>query len=430
MGCEPGSPSIPRGGPTRPMIAAYNRGVTANPTPEPSWTPGDLPPDLLGSIPLFAELQKVLSWKGGPVNWDLAKQIAVAAAASQESAHTIDAAAEAELAEDARIAEMWIALATPLIPAPTVKPVRALTPAKWAEHACTAYRELIDPIAQKMAASFAQQAPGAMPPEMLPPGMDPSMLAQAIAQMGPMLLGVQTGGVIGGVAKDLLGEHDLPLPADDAGSIAVILPNVDRFAATYGLDPKEVRLWVALHETAHRAIFEGMPGARTQFWATYLDYVASLTVDFSSLLEKLSGLDLSNPAALEAASQGSDGLFSMLGDQAGGTATGRLGHLLALIEAFADRAVEAASEGRLPSAGRIAEAAARNAAEGSGSASMRMFLGISGSDDTRRAADRFTRSVLATSGWDLLSALWDDPAKLPSSEELADPDSWTRRISS
>ena len=39
--------------------------------------PGDLPPDLAGKVPLFAELQKLLSWQGGPVNWDLARQLAV-----------------------------------------------------------------------------------------------------------------------------------------------------------------------------------------------------------------------------------------------------------------------------------------------------------------------------------------------------------------
>ena len=29
-----------------------------------------------GGMPLFAELGKLLSWSGGPVNWDLARQLA------------------------------------------------------------------------------------------------------------------------------------------------------------------------------------------------------------------------------------------------------------------------------------------------------------------------------------------------------------------
>ena len=30
--------------------------------------------DLTAQMPLFAELQKMMSWSGGPVNWDLARQ--------------------------------------------------------------------------------------------------------------------------------------------------------------------------------------------------------------------------------------------------------------------------------------------------------------------------------------------------------------------
>src|SRR3954467_591259 len=35
---------------------------------------GGNPEELLGKMPLFAELQKLMNWSGGPVNWDLARQ--------------------------------------------------------------------------------------------------------------------------------------------------------------------------------------------------------------------------------------------------------------------------------------------------------------------------------------------------------------------
>ena len=38
------------------------------------------PDDLAGKIPLFAELQRLLSGSGGPVNWDLARQLAISSA--------------------------------------------------------------------------------------------------------------------------------------------------------------------------------------------------------------------------------------------------------------------------------------------------------------------------------------------------------------
>ncbi len=38
---------------------------------------GGTPEDLLGKMPLFAELQKLMNWSGGPVTWDLARQGAI-----------------------------------------------------------------------------------------------------------------------------------------------------------------------------------------------------------------------------------------------------------------------------------------------------------------------------------------------------------------
>ncbi|MHB8513743.1 MAG: zinc-dependent metalloprotease [Actinomycetota bacterium] len=390
-------------------------------TNDPSWSPGELPPDLLGRIPLFAELQKVLSWTGGPVNWDLARQIAVATAASQEQTHAIDESRKSELAEDARIAEMWIAQATPIAPAPSVRPVRAMTPAQWAEFACSAYRELIDPIAQKVSASM----PGSVDASMLPPGIDPSMLTQAMTQMGPLLLGVQTGGVIGSAARNILGEHDLALPADDQGSIAILVPNMDRFSSAYALDPREVALWVTLHESAHRAVFDSIPGVRSQFWAAYLDYIATLNIDFSSLFEKLQGLDITNPLALESGEAG-EGLFGIV-DGTNQTPE-RLETLIAIIEALAHRIVEAAGAERLPASTRIAEAVARNEVEGGAGETLRSFVGVSIQDEPRRLADRFTRSVLDSTGWDPLRTMWEDSDLLPARSELSDPEGWTRRI--
>ena len=43
---------------------------------------GPIPEDLAGKVPLFAALQQLLSSPSGPVNWDLARQMAVSAPAA------------------------------------------------------------------------------------------------------------------------------------------------------------------------------------------------------------------------------------------------------------------------------------------------------------------------------------------------------------
>ena len=167
--------------------------------------PFELPPDLLRQIPLFAELSKVLSWTGGPVNWDLARQVAVAIAGSEETVHEVPAADAAEVSEAVRLAELWLQESPGLPSPPRVATVHALTPARWAERA-TALREIIDPLAAKVAAAMSDQS-GRIVPE-----GETGMMGPVIQQMAPVFMGIQAGVALGSLANSMLGTYDLPLP--------------------------------------------------------------------------------------------------------------------------------------------------------------------------------------------------------------------------
>src|SRR6478735_1161764 len=73
---------------------------------------GGSPEDLLGKMPLFAELQKMMSWSGGPVNWDLARQGAISqlAAGHQPTSQ----AEQTAVAEALRLADLWLDQVTEL----------------------------------------------------------------------------------------------------------------------------------------------------------------------------------------------------------------------------------------------------------------------------------------------------------------------------
>src|SRR3712207_9547205 len=66
---------------------------------------GGTPEELLAKMPLFAELQKLMTWSGGPVNWDPARQGAISslAAGSQPPSE----AACAAVAHAPRSAAPW-----------------------------------------------------------------------------------------------------------------------------------------------------------------------------------------------------------------------------------------------------------------------------------------------------------------------------------
>src|SRR3954469_12621693 len=73
---------------------------------------GGSPEELLGKMPLFAELQKLMNWSGGPVNWDLARRGAMS---SLSAGHQPTSAGEKSAAAEAlRLADLWLDAATDL----------------------------------------------------------------------------------------------------------------------------------------------------------------------------------------------------------------------------------------------------------------------------------------------------------------------------
>jgi putative hydrolase len=385
--------------------------------------PFELPPDVLRRVPLFAEISKVLSWSGGPVNWDLARQVAVSVAAGETPARAMTEQDHAEVAEHVRIAELWLteAVAMPT-PAHLVK-ARAATPADWAEHATTAFAELVDPVAAKVARAMGEQ--GAPAAGELPGGMDANVIAQALGQLAPMFMGIQAGTTLGSLAREVTGNHETGLPTTD-DELLLVVPTVDAFASGYGLDLRATRQWIAARAAAHRLVFEAFPGVRGQFFARYHNYVASLDIDLGQGLQRLQELDLSDPSRLQEA-LGDEGLFSHQSSPETAQAAGAVTTFLAVVEAYTQAAVAAVAE-RAGDHGRIAEAYARRIAEGgSGRRMLASFIGLEPPDDPRRA-ETFVQGVVARAGWSALARMWEDAEAFPKEEELSTPETWLARV--
>ena len=58
----------------------------------------------MGSV--FAQMQKLMSWSGGPVNWDLADEVATGATRGDDVPVTAEQARE--VADACRLADLWL----------------------------------------------------------------------------------------------------------------------------------------------------------------------------------------------------------------------------------------------------------------------------------------------------------------------------------
>ncbi|MER3522018.1 MAG: hypothetical protein C4317_07560, partial [Acidimicrobiia bacterium] len=79
------------------------------------------------------------------------------------------------------------------------------------------------------------------------------------------VVSAQIGIVLGFLSKRVLGQYDLVLPEDGKDSVYYVGPNIVNAERQFGFGRKEFRMWIALHETAHRAQFTGVEWLKGYF---------------------------------------------------------------------------------------------------------------------------------------------------------------------
>ena len=157
--------------------------------------------DLSSKIPLFAELQKLMSWTGGPVNWDLARQIAISTVADEHREPT--AAERDQITEAVRLADLWLDDVTDL-PSGVVT-VETWSRVEWIERTLPVWATLCDPVAARVV-----DAMGTMLPEEMRSQLGP--LSAVMNQFGGMMFGAQVGQGIGAMAHEVISGTDVGLP--------------------------------------------------------------------------------------------------------------------------------------------------------------------------------------------------------------------------
>jgi putative hydrolase len=214
---------------------------------------GGDPDDLAGKIPLFAELQKLLSGAGGPVNWDLARQLAISNLAAGH--RPLTPADSTAVAEALRLADVWLDGATDLPSG--VQSTEAWTPVDWVEKTVGTWATLCDPVAGRVVAAMSSSLPAEVAEQAGP-------MAPMMAQLGGLMFGAQLGQGLAALAGEVVSATDIGLPLGPAGTGALVVHNVETFAEGLERPLDEVRLFLALREAAHHRLFSHVPWLRQQ----------------------------------------------------------------------------------------------------------------------------------------------------------------------
>jgi len=380
---------------------------------------GGNPEELLGKMPLFAELQKLMTWSGGPVNWDLARQSAISqlATGTQPSSDRERSAT----AEALRLADLWLDQVTELPSG--IDRTAAWSRVEWVELTLPAWTELIDPLAEKVVAAMTS----AMPEEA---AMSFGPIAGIMGQMGGMMFGAQVGQALGKLSSEVLTSTDVGLPLAPAGTGVLVPQNVAEFADGLDRPADEVGLFLALREAASQRLFAHVPWLRQQLQDAVHAYARGITIDRAAIEQGISeamsgsglegGFDPSDPESIQRLL--GSGLLEPEETPEQQMALRRLETLLALVEGWVDTVVAAAATDRLPGHPALAETMRRRRA--SGGPAEQMFATLVGLQlRPRRLRD--AAAVWAAMGQRYGSGerdrLWSHPDLLPTSDDLDEP---------
>ena len=393
------------------------------------------PQQFADALRQFADM---LSWRGGPVNWDLAKNVARHAIVAAGDPSVLDAQRR-EITEAVRLADLWLdeAAAFPS----GIHKIEAWSRSEWLEATFPIWAKLCDPIAAKgvEAMSGMFTADPAQLGEEVPEEVRQALgalgagagglaglggLAAMMRQLGGAMIGSQTGTAVGELAREVVGSADIGLPLGPEGTAALLPAGVAEFGQGLSVNAGEVRVFLALREAAHQRLFAHVPWLRAHLLGAVEQYASGITVDMTRLQQALPEVDITNPEALRDALAG-EGLFRPEDTQAQKAALSRLETALALVEGWVATVVSAAARERLTHADALAEAIRRRRATGGpAERTFATLVGLELRPRRLREAATIWQGLTEARGVDGRDALWAHPDLLPAADDLENPDTF------
>ena len=346
-----------------------------------------------------------------PVDWRLAERVAKKVGGHEpflDSYHY--RSLSPELIDLTAQAEELVAAETGLKSMSGVARAQVTTRANWVSANVASFQRLLRPVTDKMAerVSYSWFAP----------------VAQRVS-------GAEMGAVLGWMSTRVLGQYDLLIIEDerpeDQDMVYYVGPNVMALEHKHSFDPRQFRLWLALHETTHRAQFTGIEWLRPYFLGLVQEALDAAEPDLEHFKQVAKQV-------LDARRRGEDpladgGLPALLATPEQKAVLDRIGGMMSLLEGHGDITMDRAGVNRIPDASRFARVLRhrRNSAKGV-SKMVQRIIGIEAKLNQYAAGEAFIETVEARGGPELLNRVWESSDRLPTMTEIRNPQQWVDRV--
>lgn len=249
-------------------------------------------------------------------------------------------------------------------------------------------------------------------------------------EINQVVLSGQIGVLLGYLARRVLGQYDTSLLGKEpvtTGRLYFVEPNIAATESRLGLDGRQFRQWIALHETTHAYEFEAYPWLR--------DYMNGLLRQYFDSV----GRDLGHFAF---GSGGVAGLAQRVWQNLPRTQTAlelfmtdeqkeifqKLQALMCLLEGYSNHVMDVVGQGLLstyPLMKKRFEARQEQRPLGD-----RLFTRLTGLDlklEQYRLGEKFVNTLVRQIGIDGFNRIWEGPSNLPLLAEIYEPERWLTR---
>lgn len=292
---------------------------------------------------------------------------------------------------------------------PGAPEVGVITREQWVETNIKSFTALLKPLREALEADD----------EPAPRGID---------AVGGLVTGAELGAVLGFLSKRVLGQYELVLPTGDSevgDSVFFVGANVLAMERQHEFRPSHFRFWVALHESAHRAQFTGVPWMREYF----LSLVDDLVESNKSEPGRLNRMANDIRAALEKGETpgGEAGLLGILASPEQREVLDKVQALMCLLEGHGHVVMDRIGAREIVDVDRMSRvlSARRNDSK---NAAMMKLIGMDMKLKQYETGGRFIDEVEKLASWDALSTAWESPEALPTLAEIEEPALWLSRV--
>ena len=252
---------------------------------------------------------------------------------------------------------------------------------------------------------------------------DAATPAEAISRR---LVVTEVGALLGFLSKRVLGQYELVLPTEDeADSIAFVGGNILSMERTNQFSPADFRMWIALHESAHRAQFVGVPWMRAYFRSLIsemIEHSKSTEGRFGRMYNRVRDARRASEPIID-----ERGLMGFVASPAQSETLDRVQALMSLLEGHGHFVMDRIGERVLTSQARMS-AILKNRRNDPRVQALFRLTGIEMKMKQYDEGEQFIAEVERRASLSLVDTAWESAEALPTLGEIRDPEAWIRRV--